>query len=209
MLIMSKREILKTALMIFGEKGPKSSTMNEIAKSLGISKKTLYKEFSNKAALVSSVYTLVLNHSELKIRRILDKADNAVIEFLNLSKLILSFQRYLSPKVVKDLKQTDSAVYEEVCLFNRAFLPTVFAYNIERGIDTGLYQKKINSNIISHIVLAQLAAYRCELTRLRDQYSGKEIQQQLLAHLLYGMTTLDGGSIASQQLSHQFSTIQV
>ena len=50
-----KDKIIEKSNELFLNLGFKSVTMDEIANSLGISKKTLYKHFGNKTALIDAV----------------------------------------------------------------------------------------------------------------------------------------------------------
>src|SRR5690606_20141090 len=107
--------------------------------------------FESKELLIGTLYLQLMSHAEVKLRRTLDQADNAVLEFLNIARLILDFSRFFSPGVLRQLKRENAAIYSELMLFRKQFLPAVLSYNIERGIGSGLYQRGTNSNIMAHI----------------------------------------------------------
>ncbi|MCH5687999.1 hypothetical protein LWM68_29275 [Niabella sp. W65] len=54
----------------------------------------MYKHFENKADLVETLYRRLIHHVEVKIRQLLEQADDAVAEFLNVSRLILKFSAF-------------------------------------------------------------------------------------------------------------------
>ena len=195
-----KDKILKRALFMFSGQEPKSITMDDIATASGVSKKTLYKYFSSKEQLINTVYTGILDDAESDFRKILDKGDNAVVEFANLCKLLLCFTSHFSPTVLKYLQRNDDVVYEEIMLFRKQFLPAVISYNIERGISTGMYKKEFDSNVTTVLVLTQLTAYSKDLDLLRHHYADKDIQGQLLTHLLYEITTDTGSAMVRSYL---------
>ncbi len=205
----NRNKILKKALLLFSEYGPRTTTMDDVAASSGVSKKTLYKHFENKADLIGTLYSRLINHVEVKIRQVLDQADDAVAEFLCVSRLILKFSAFFPPAVIRQLKQDHVEVYSELRLFRTQFLPVILSYNIERGKGRGLYKEDVNSNIIAHLSLSQLMAYNKDITLLGHQHSGKDVQQQLLACLLYGITTHQGENLASQHLNQYSTTAQV
>jgi len=111
--------------------------------------------------------------------------------------------------VIRQLKQDNVEVYSELRLFRTKFLPVSLSYNIERGKDCGLYKEDVNSNIIAHLSLSQLMAYNKDITLLGHQHSGKDVQQQLVACLLYGITTHQGEDLANQHLNQYSTTVQV
>ncbi|MGE9310072.1 TetR/AcrR family transcriptional regulator [Niabella sp. CJ426] len=208
-MLASKKKILKKALILFSEYGPRTTTMDDVAASSGVSKKTLYKHFENKADLIETLYRRLLSHVEIKIRQVLDEADDAVAEFLSVSRLILKFSAFFPPAVIRQLKQDNVEVYSELHLFRTQFLPVTLSYNIERGKGCGLYKEDVNSNIIAHLSLSQLMAYNKDITLLGHQHSGKDVQQQLVACLLYGITTHQGEDLANQHLNQYSTTVQV
>ena len=208
-MLTTEHKVLKKALIMFTEHGPGNTAMNEIASGAGISKKTLYKCFESKAALVNTLYASILDHAELKLRKTLDKADNAVLEFLNICRQVLSFYYFFPPIVLTHLKYVDAEIYGEITFFRKQFLPVVLSYNIERGIDSGLYKTKTDSNIVSHLALIQLSAFNQGLNFLRHQYTDRYIQHQLLAHLLYSITSPKGSHVADSHFSDHSITVQV
>jgi len=208
-MLAGKKKILRKALILFSEYGPRTTTMDDVAASSGVSKKTLYKHFENKADLVETLYRRLIHHVEVKIRQVLEQADDAVAEFLNVSRLILKFSAFFPPAVIRQLKQDNVEVYSELRLFRTQFLPVILSYNIERGKGRGLYKPDVNSNIIAHLSLSQLTAYNKDITLLGHQHSGKDVQQQLVACLLYGITTHQGEDLATQHLNQYSTTVQV
>lgn len=208
-MLTGRKKILKKALILFSEYGPRTTTMDDVAAFSGVSKKTLYKHFENKADLIETLYRRLTNHVEVKIRQALDRADDAVAEFLNVSRLILKFSAFFPPAVIRQLKQDNVEVYSELRLFRTQFLPVILSYNIERGKGCGLYKADVNSNIIAHLSLSQLMAYNKDITLLGHQHSGKDVQQQLVACLLYGIATHQGADLATQHLNQYSTTVQV
>lgn len=162
-MLTGRKKILKKALILFSEYGPRTTTMDDVAAFSGVSKKTLYKHFENKADLIETLYRRLTNHVEVKIRLALDRADDAVAEFLNVSRLILKFSAFFPPAVIRQLKQDNVEVYSELRLFRTQFLPVILSYNIERGKGCGLYKADVNSNIIAHLSLSQLMAYNKDI----------------------------------------------
>ena len=75
-----KDQILIKATDMFLTLGFKSVTMDEIATEMGISKKTIYKYFSNKELLIEESTQLVHKEVIETIEKIVDKNFNAIEE---------------------------------------------------------------------------------------------------------------------------------
>jgi AcrR family transcriptional regulator len=83
---MEKGDILKGCRNLFGRLGVHSVTMDDVARHLGISKKTLYKVYENKDAIVTDVVRKLIeeNRSELNTRMACEQTlSNRLLVFNN------------------------------------------------------------------------------------------------------------------------------
>jgi AcrR family transcriptional regulator len=141
-------KILNTASDLFLNLGFKSVTMDDLANEMGISKKTIYKYFSNKEDLVEATTTFVHNQISEMICQITTRGLNAISEnfaikiaFKNIfkkSKTSPMFQlKKYYPKTYKKLVDDEFEIFKE-CIGN----------NIENGIKEGLYKKDLKKDIV-------------------------------------------------------------
>lgn len=70
---------------LFKRHGVRSVTMDDIAKHLGVSKKTIYQFFENKETLVNAVFETYLVKEEAIVNEISANAQDPVDEILKLS----------------------------------------------------------------------------------------------------------------------------
>ncbi|SDM33401.1 regulatory protein, tetR family [Daejeonella rubra] len=75
-----KEYIIAESDKLFCQYGFKSVTMDDIAKHLGMSKKTIYSHFSDKNEIVNIVIEIKLNSQKCLIRDNIECAENAVHE---------------------------------------------------------------------------------------------------------------------------------
>ncbi|MGB5929410.1 MAG: TetR/AcrR family transcriptional regulator, partial [Cyclobacteriaceae bacterium] len=73
-----KDKIIHTAESLFLQYGIRSVTMDDIAKELGISKKTIYQYFSDKEEIVCNVTEDHLSKEKAEIKSIVYGSDNAI-----------------------------------------------------------------------------------------------------------------------------------
>ncbi|MBL0741159.1 TetR/AcrR family transcriptional regulator [Chryseolinea lacunae] len=66
---MEKGHILKVCRHLFGRRGVHGVTMDDVARYLGVSKKTLYKIYDNKDAIVTDVVRELVEESRLELRQ--------------------------------------------------------------------------------------------------------------------------------------------
>ena len=75
----TKDRIVKGAEELFFKYGIKSVTMDDIAKHLAVSKKTIYQFFEDKNELVETLMTLKLKEDECEFKQILNASENMKI----------------------------------------------------------------------------------------------------------------------------------
>ena len=144
-----KEKILEIALRLFSEQGIRYVTMDELARTAGISKRTVYICFKDKAELVETLFGDLIGQMEQALLSIRAENENAVTEFIRMNKTVLSFHRYFSPRVIEDLQRFHGTTYKKFLVFRFRFLPKLFSANIEAWIDAKLYNESYNSQVMA------------------------------------------------------------
>ncbi|WP_296634169.1 TetR/AcrR family transcriptional regulator [Polaribacter sp.] len=146
-----KDKILEKAQELFLNLGFKSVTMDEIANSLGISKKTLYKEYSNKTNLVGSVVNFMFDTVCVSIDEVSKQKMNPIDELFHIKRIVMEhlkdekssplyqLQKYY-PKIYNSLKEKQFEVMQET-----------FQDNLQRGVQAGIFRKDIDIDFISRM----------------------------------------------------------
>ena len=81
-----KEKILTGCKELFSRYGIKNITMDEIAKQLGISKKTIYQEFPDKDSVVHSLMMADLEIRQREFEEIYNNSENVVDEVFTIMK---------------------------------------------------------------------------------------------------------------------------
>ena len=137
-----KQKILDESTKIFMQEGFCKTPMDEIAKTLKISKKTIYKYFDSKEILVKEgVHNFLLQNSGI-IQQILDSDLDAVTKafnlFQHLGKIIIS----ISNRWMEDIRTNYQSLWKEIDEFRTKMM----AENISRLINQG----KIEGYIVDY-----------------------------------------------------------
>ncbi|SED21054.1 DNA-binding transcriptional regulator, AcrR family [Tenacibaculum sp. MAR_2009_124] len=141
-------KILEKSGDMFLNYGFKSVTMDDIASEMGISKKTLYKYFSNKAALVDASTVSVQESIDKAILFIKSQEYNAIEEEFTVKAVFNEMFKNAKNSPMFQLKKYYPETYEklmerEVCIFRDCNLD-----NLEKGIEQGLYRSEIKKELI-------------------------------------------------------------
>lgn len=135
----NSEQILRTASALFLEKGCKALTMDEIASANGMSKRTLYEMFHDKAQLLQECILLMHKDNMARSERDLAMADNVLEWFLHsLSSNDpnnMSFYYGLFSEVKKYYPDVFMNVVRDVNSWHRMLLERI----ITRGQQEGLF----------------------------------------------------------------------
>jgi len=194
-----REKILKKSNELFLNLGFKSVTMDEIASSLGVSKKTIYKYFKNKTELVVAVTGFMFDTVSCGINGICELELNPIDEIFSIKRFILDnlkdeksspqyqLQKYY-PKIYASLKQKQFHIMQD-CVIN----------NLKKGIENDLYRKTIDLEFISRIYFNGMIGIKDkDLFPLTD-YSMNTLMDYYLEYHLRGICTEKG----IQQLENQ------
>ncbi|OCK43882.1 TetR family transcriptional regulator [Tenacibaculum soleae] len=136
-------KIIDKAGVLFLNLGFKSITMDDIAKELAISKKTLYKYFSKKTELVDASTDAVHNTINEAINNIKAQNYNAIEEEFAVKAVFKEMFKNAKTSPMYQLKKYYPETYtklmeREECLFRDCNID-----NLIRGIEQGFYRKNL------------------------------------------------------------------
>ena len=172
--------------------GIKSITMDEIATSLGISKKTIYQFFTDKDELVFAVIGQEMNKNEMECIQFRTDAENAVHEIFLAVEDLDEMLRYTNPLVLYDLEKYHPRAYQKIREFKYQFLHTATVENLRRGIEEGHYRGDLQKDIVAKSrIEAAFLVFNPDVFP-HGKYSMSEVNFQLAILYLHGVTTEKG-----------------
>lgn len=188
-----KKYIIEESDKLFCQYGFKSVTMDDIAKHLGMSKKTIYQHFSDKDELVNILIESRLNNQDCVIHESAEKAKDAVHELLLTLATMNESLGNLNPKMFYDLQKYHPKAWLYFKNFKEKSLGSAILANLERGITEGIYRAEINKDI-----LTQLRLDHVELIFNRhdhytaNKYNIAQVMIEITEHFLYGICNKKG-----------------
>jgi len=90
---------------LFLKAGIRSVTMDDIARHLGMSKKTIYQFFKDKNELVMALVKKKLQEDEDQMSEIIKKSGNVIEEMINMMKCSEDIFSRINPIVIHDLQK--------------------------------------------------------------------------------------------------------
>ncbi len=123
--------------------------MDDIARELGMSKKTLYVYFKDKKDLIMKVVTGYLSYHQAQKEKIFSKKLNAIEELFEIYNKNKDELSEMKPMILFELKKYYPEAWKKYDIFKRSYIPSRVEENLNRGKKEGLYRKNLNSRIIA------------------------------------------------------------
>ena len=189
-----EKEILTRSVSLFNRYGLRPVTMDDIAKDLGISKKTLYKYFANKEELVRKGVNESFTSISSRMLALLDYKDGNAIDML--------FQ--MDAQVCHSIEEHDPSIqfqleryYPEVSATlekrKREIVLRLMTENINRGKEEGIYRKELNTEIVSFLYYSRARLMLQEESFFeQNKCSIPEIMREILIYHIRGIASAEG-----------------
>lgn len=151
-------KLLEGALEVFMKFGIRSVTMDDMARHLGVSKKTLYKYFKDKKDLVFKGMEYHQRNEQCAMEACFVDGINAIDENFAISKIILDQLKNIHPSVMYDLEKYYPEVMGKFDEYKNTVVKSWVESNLERGIEQGLFREDLNIPILSAMYLQRMSA---------------------------------------------------
>jgi AcrR family transcriptional regulator len=194
----TKSRILEKSHELFNRFGIRSVSMDEIATQLGISKKTVYQYYKDKDELVNDVFSAVMDKNKEQCLLCHQQGENTIEEIFRSFDMVTDMLANIHPSVIFDLQKYHPGTFKKFQDYKNHFLFKIIKQNLETGVETGLYRDDIDIDILSRYRLQSiLMAFDSEVFPTNKSQL-VHIEQQLLEHFLYGISTTKGQKLVQK-----------
>jgi len=180
--------IVDTAMHAFATKGIKAVKMDDIAKQLGISKRTLYEIFENKEILL---FEGVKKYKVLKEKEILEiykKSPHVMNILLKIYRMKVEEFKVTCPEFYSDLERYPSV--QDFFSKDKQQSHERFIEFVKRGIEEGYFRKDLNLDLLTSMFSSVMQYIMHE--QLYKRYSIEEIFHNIIFVSLRGFSTIKG-----------------
>lgn len=194
-----KSKILDSAMLDFAQRGIKSVKMDDIAKGLNISKRTLYELYENKEILLYECIKKAKAQDEREMLTMMSQHDNVIDIILNIYKIKIEQFKQVTPQFYSDLEKFPKVMsYLEEQHERDRVLQKEF---IVRGVEEGYFRKDVDIDIV--IIMFDALSQYVRRTRLYNQYPVKDIFNNMLFISFRGICTQNGIEVIDRFLTNE------
>jgi len=184
-----KDKITNKAKEMFLRLGFKSITMDDIACEMCISKKTIYKYFSNKDELIEESVELVHKEVHETINMIVSKNFNAIEENFEIKRMFREMFKAAESSPLYQLKKHYPEIYDKVLTQQVSICEDCFRQNIIKGIHEGLYRE--NLDIDNYVKFYYTLIFNINENTMLEK-DAHELEVKALEYHIRAMATLAG-----------------
>ena len=130
--------------------------MDEIARHLGVSKKTLYQVVKDKADLVEKAMMLYMDFEMASMEAIQKKSANAIEELIAISGHMNQHLAQTHPSILFDLEKYYPTSFKRFENYKSECVLTHVQRNLQDGIDQNLYRDNLNIPIVARLYVSRI-----------------------------------------------------
>ena len=172
--------------------GVRSVSMDDIARHLGISKKTLYLHFKDKNELVELITASVIEERHSEYQAATKDAENAIEELFFMSKCLRTHVANLNPSLIFDLKKFHSNAWNMFMDFEHITVYKDIITNLERGMEEGFFRPDMDIKILAKLRVEEIHMSFDPHTFPKEEFDIAEVHIQMFDHYIYGLLTAKG-----------------
>jgi len=163
----TRKKIIETCRQLFYQSGYVKVTMSDVARQLGMSKKTLYQYFDSKAAIIKEISRSFSDELGAGVEEIVGDAS---LEYPVKLRKMLNFVAMklsgINHSLMEDVRKKLPEVWRELNRFKMDGAFRRFDRLIREGVEKGMIGDRVNPEIV-------VALYACAIQNLLDPNFGK------------------------------------
>ena len=187
---------------LYNRYGIKSVTMDDVARELGISKKTLYECIEDKTDLVRLVMEMVYRYHGQQLMDITTRGLNAIEELFEVNRYMTQMVREQNPTLGYDLQKYYPELHQALMKEQRTRMHEAIRQNLLKGIEEGLYRKEINVEVISRLHMTRMEYKYKPDDFLTPDIDAREVMQEIFIYHLHGIANEKGIQFLNEKLIH-------
>ena len=172
--------------------GIRSVTMDDVARELGMSKKTLYNYVTNKDDLVRNFVDHLQNQRSCNVQTILDKNLNAIEELMEVNEHVIGMLKNYNPSTEYDLRKYYPQHYERIRKLRRNNMYKAVIENIQKGKREGLFRENMREDIIARVHVSRIEnSFANEMFSI-EELTSREFVTEMMEYHIRGIASMKG-----------------
>ena len=195
-----QKRILQKARDLYMRYGIKSITMDDVAKELGISKKTLYQFVTDKDDLVGKFVDFEIEKRQSQICECFKQNINAIDGIFEISFYMIQMMKEENPSTEYDLKKYHPQQYQKLLIARREGMYKYILLNLKQGKEEGLYRQGMKEELIAKLYLTRTENIHFTDLFTAEELTSKDLFIELLSYHIRGIASEKGIKVLENKI---------
>jgi len=195
-----RERIIEEATRQFLQYGVRNVTMDGIAASLGMSKRTVYELFKDKTSLVHSCLEVLSEKHKSKNEEIQHSSKNVIETIFAFMQEGIKAMNAIIPVFFRDLEKLYPKTWDNLRMENEKEALNLSQELLHKGISEGLFRQEINISIVAKLFYQQMNLLADEKIFPRNEYNYSDVFQSLTINFMRGISTTKGIELIDKML---------
>ena len=184
--------ILEGIVKLFYEFGIRNMNMDDISRSLGISKKTLYQYVKSKEDLIEKLFYYDEMKWDTEMAKLLTQDMNAIEILFQVSIKVFDEMGRFNPQLKFELKKYYEPIFQQFMVRRQNHIFSQISRNIERGISQGLYRGDINVELVAGLYVRNLVMTHNSDVCLSENITFEQLFEAMFENHIRAISTPQG-----------------
>ena len=172
--------------------------MDDVARELGMSKKTIYVFVEDKNELVKLSMESYLQEERNQLEEILKTSKDSIDEMIQMISYFIHQVKEFNPSALNDLQKYYPETWDIYNEYRFHFMLGMVTKNLENGVEQGVYRKDLNADIISKIYIAGIDILINQQLFPSKKYVFLDTYKEYLKYHLSGIVSIKGLKVLEQ-----------
>lgn len=203
-----REKILQTSHELFVKRGIKRVTMDEIALTLGVSKRTIYEQFSDKKTLVKEDAAHFSEMMKSNTDSLIEDADNVIQGIMAVLRFIQGMMMVVTPNYFMDMRRYYPEAFEQITKYREMRKLSVTNMLVKRGMKEGFFRADLNVEMVGIFINSVVMASDETMCGVSNLKHGDFERDIFFAYLL-GISTAEGRELIDVESEKYFGQMNL
>lgn len=172
--------------------------MDDLARELGMSKKTIYRFVEDKRDLVKQTMQFYLDNERKTLEAILSPSKNSIDEMIEMISYFMNQVQEFNPSALNDLQKYYPETWEIYNQYRFHFMLSKISENVKNGIKQGVYRTDLNADVISRVYIGGIDMLINQQLFPSKKYAFIDTYTEYLKYHFRGIVSAKGLKILEQ-----------
>lgn len=168
-------------------------TMDEIANNLGISKRTIYEQFTDKSSLLEESFNFIFDMTVKEVTSIAKESENSLISVMIILKMASESIKKVRFDYIEDLKKYYPKIYQKTFEKHIEFQKGLRNNLLQKALEDGFILEDTSLELLNSML--QFNLFHCsknEFIREHSAHTSTQISAMGIFIILRGVSTYKG-----------------